>query len=377
VDIMTSQDRQPAEAAHSLGILPLVHARGRHAEIGFQVGAQRAAQVQHMVETYRRLLRDERAELGVEDWTHAVAIGRRYLPYVEESLPQYVEEMRGLAAGAGVAFEDVLVLNSIESITADRLHLGCTSLAVSGRGTDDGAVLVAHNEDWYPDDIEDVFLVHALPEGEPPFLAVSYGGLLPNIGFNAAGVAQCCDTVYATDVRLGIPRTIVARHVLAATSIDEAAEFAMHPRRAAGYNHLLAAPDNQIFNLEASATRAVRVPAVDGIAAHTNHYLSPAMIAVEVDPETRLRSRGRLDRARRRIEARAGRVDRAALVEVLSDHDGFPYSICSHVLDEPSPLDNQQTIASVVMDLTHRTMAAGWGNPCQATFAEFALPERW
>jgi hypothetical protein len=47
------------------------------------------------------------------------------------------------------------------------------------------------------------------------------------------------------------------------------------------------------------------------------------------------------------------------------------------VLNEPSPLDNQVTIASLVMDLTRRTMLAGWGNPCQATFAEFALPDRW
>jgi isopenicillin-N N-acyltransferase-like protein len=73
----------------------------------------------------------------------------------------------------------------------------------------------------------------------------------------------------------------------------------------------------------------------------------------------------------------AGRIDEARLLDVLADHDGFPHSICRHVLDEPSPLDNQQTIASVVMDLTHRTMSAGWGNPCRATFAEFALPERW
>ncbi|HMK07595.1 MAG TPA: C45 family peptidase [Anaerolineales bacterium] len=374
---MTSQDRRPAEAAQSLGILPLVHARGRHGELGYQVGVDRASQVRRMVETYRRLLRDERTELGVEDWSQAVAIARRYLPFIEEGLPQYVEEMRGLAQGAAVAFEDILVLNSIESITADRLHLGCTSLAVSGRASADGAVLVAHNEDWYPDDMEDVFLVHARPEGEPPFLAVSYGGLLPNIGFNAAGIAQCCDTVYATDVRLGIPRTIVARHVLTAGSIEEAAEFAVNPHRAAGYNHLLASAEGTIFNLEASAARSRRVPSAGGLTAHTNHYLSPAMVSVEVEPETRLRSRARLTRARRRLEQEAGHIDEAGLMDVLADHDGFPYSICSHVLEEPSPLDNQQTIASLVMDLTHRTMTAGWGNPCRATFAEFALPERW
>jgi isopenicillin-N N-acyltransferase-like protein len=330
-----------------------------------------------MVETYRRLFRDESRELGVADWADGIRIARRYLPFIQDALPQYIDEMRGLAEGAGVTFDDILVLNTIESITADRLHLGCTSLAVSGRASADGSVLVAHNEDWYPEDLADVFLVQAEPEGEPPFLAVSYGGLLPNIGFNAAGIAQCCDTVYATDVRVGIPRTIVARHVLAATSLDEAAQAALHPQRAAGYNHLLVSASGEIVNLEASATRHEWQPATNGLAAHTNHYLHPAMVAVEHDPEARLHSRGRLDRARQRLDSLHGSIDADRLAEVLADHDGFPYSICSHVLDEPSSLDNQLTIASLVMDLTRRTMLAGWGNPCQATFTAFALPDRW
>jgi isopenicillin-N N-acyltransferase-like protein len=330
-----------------------------------------------MVETYRRLFRDESGELGVADWAEGIRIARRYLPFIEGALPQYLDEMRGLAEGAGVSFDDILVLNTIESITADRLHLGCTSLAAGLEATADGSVLVAHNEDWYPDDLEDVFLVHGEPEGEPSFLAVSYGGLLPNVGFNAAGIAQCCDTVYATDVRLGIPRTIVARHVLSATSLEGAAEAALHPQRAAGYNHLLASAGGEIVNLEASATRHGRLPAVDGLAAHTNHYVSPAMIALEESPEARSHSRARLNQARRRLDEVRGAIDSAALVEVLSDHGDFPHSICSHVLNEPSPLDNQLTIASLVMNLTQRTMLAGWGNPCQATFATFALPETW
>ncbi|HBY94706.1 MAG TPA: hypothetical protein DEP84_12225, partial [Chloroflexi bacterium] len=35
---------------------------------------------------------------------------------------------------------------------------------------------------------------------------MTYGGLLPNIGFNAAGIAQCCDSIHPSDRRIGIPR---------------------------------------------------------------------------------------------------------------------------------------------------------------------------
>jgi len=41
VDILMSENRRPAEATQSLGILSLVHARGRHGDLGFQVGRNR------------------------------------------------------------------------------------------------------------------------------------------------------------------------------------------------------------------------------------------------------------------------------------------------------------------------------------------------
>ncbi len=241
--------------------LPLVHARGTPGEIGFQIGAARAEQVRHMVDAYRRLFREAGALLGVTGWREAVRLARMYLPISQAELPQYVEEMRGLAEGAGVRFDDVLVLNTLEAITDDRLLLGCTSLAVDASASADGSVWLAHNEDWYPADIGHVYLVHAEPENHPAFLAISYGGLLPNIGFNAAGIAQCIDTVYPTDARLGLPRLLVSRAVLAAETLTEAMLAALHPQRAAGYNHLLVSAEGEIYNLEASASDFDLLPA--------------------------------------------------------------------------------------------------------------------
>ncbi len=53
--------------------------------------------------------------------------------------------------------------------------------------------------------------ISAKPQDEPPFLAMTYGGLLPNVGFNAYGIAQLIDSVYPNDSRIGIPRLVVAR----------------------------------------------------------------------------------------------------------------------------------------------------------------------
>lgn len=202
--------------------LPLVEVSGSHREMGRQMGEARREQVKHGVENARQLLKDAFEQLQLT-WEGAVIQSHKYMPFAEERYPQYVEEMRGIAEGADVAYDDVAVVNAMEAVTTDALHLTkCTSMAVNQNRTVNGHVLVAHNEDWVPEDEPDAFMVHARPDDELPFLAMTYGGQLPNIGINAAGIAQCCDTVYPNDIRIGIPRTFVARAVLAAENLSQA-----------------------------------------------------------------------------------------------------------------------------------------------------------
>jgi isopenicillin-N N-acyltransferase-like protein len=157
------------------------------------------------------------------------------MPFAQERYPKYVDELLGMAEGAGVSYEDLTVVNAMEAVTTDALHLTkCTSIAVNGQRTSDGHVLIAHNEDWVPEDEDGVYVVHATPDDDPPFLAMTYGGLLPNIGFNAAGIAQCCDSVYPRR-RIGIPRVIVAGYWARTLRTRCAAG----PAPGRGYNHLL------------------------------------------------------------------------------------------------------------------------------------------
>ncbi len=183
---------------------PLVRVSGTHREMGRQMGEACRKQVQHSIENSRKLVSDAYVQLELT-WEGAQIQARKYIPFAQERYQQYVDEMIGIAEGANVTFEDVAVVNSMEAVTSDALHLTrCTSLAVNDDRTADGHVLLAHNEDWVPEDEDDVFIVHAKPKSEPPFLAMTYGGLLPNIGFNAHGIAQLCE--------LGLPEQFAHRH---------------------------------------------------------------------------------------------------------------------------------------------------------------------
>jgi isopenicillin-N N-acyltransferase-like protein len=317
--------------------LKIVSIKGNHRQMGRQIGEACRDEIQRMLVTYKDSLATAYDELQLT-WDDAVLQGQKYFPYALEGVPQYVEELEGMAEASGVSLNDLMVLNCMEGITSDALHLGCTSIAVSGERTRNRHVLVGHNEDWLPEDEENTYLVHAAPDDEAPFLAITYGGLLPNIGFNAHGLAQCCDTVYPDDPRVGIARVFVSRAVLAAPRLADAIRRCIVRNRAAGYNHLIVDRSGEMYNVEVSARQFTTIYGQEGYLAHTNDYRSVKMRAVEDGTEDLIGSHVRGNRATRLLASSTDHTPES-LQAILSDHVNYPYSICAHTVVEDSPLD--------------------------------------
>jgi len=351
---------------------PLVRVAGTHREMGRQIGEACRKQVQHSIENGRSLVADAYEQLELT-WAGAQIQSRKYVPFAQERYPQYVEELMGIAEGADVTFEDLAVLNAMEAVTMDALHLTrCTSMAVNDDRTADGHVLMAHNEDWVPEDEDDVFIIHATPKNEPPFLAMTYGGLLPNIGFNAYGVAQLCDSVYPNDSRIGTPRVVVSRAVLASKTPGEAIRHTLSAQRAAGYNHMLVHESGELYSVEVSARKFAILYGEDGYIVHTNNYLAEAMQPVEREPEDLISSRVRYFRALRLIK-REDAHSMKTLQSIQRDHVNFSNSICNHSINATDPLDREKTVNAMVIDLTAREMHISWGNPCENPYHTYHL----
>jgi isopenicillin-N N-acyltransferase like protein len=353
---------------------PFVRIKGSHREMGRQLGEACREQVLHSLENARALIENGYGELQLT-WEGAVIQASKYGPFTQERYPQYMQEIIGIAEGADVPLDDLTVLIGMEAVTMDALHLTkCTSMAVSCEHTADGHVLVAHNEDWLPEDEQDTIIIHATPDDEPPFLAMSYGGLLPNIGFNAAGIAQCCDSVYPNDSRIGIPRVVVSRAVLSATSPEKAIRHMLVPHRAAGYNHLLVHESGEMYNVEVSARRFAILAGLDGWLVHTNHYLDNRMREIEEDPDELIATRVRYFRALRLLSSAEGHSIKS-LKAIQRDHINYPNSICNHLDMTREPLNREKTINALIMDLTAKTMHIAWGNPCENHYHTFHLEE--
>lgn len=351
-------------------MVPVIDAAGSHYDIGLTIGRAVPDRIAGMIRSYQTLfaaLPDFKST-----WAQAIGHARKYLPFVEEALPQYVDELRGLADGSGVTFDELLLCNCFEELTDDMLFEKCTTVAFAPEHTADGHVLLGHTEDWLPIDRQWQYVVRARPDDEPAFISPVYGGLLPNVGFNAGGLAQCINTVYPDDVRVGIPRLFIGRHVLAAPRLGIAVERALHPRRAAGYNHVLADDSGELYNLETTAVHSDLLYARDGWLTHANNYLSPRLRAHEADviigANLRVNRSARL--AKRALASSP--IDRAGVKAILSDHNNYPYSICAHAEDVP-PREQTVTISAYVIDLTARTLWYCYGNPCKGEFAPITL----
>ncbi|MEE4276816.1 MAG: C45 family peptidase, partial [Thermoleophilia bacterium] len=229
----------------------LLEVAGSYREIGRQIGEGARPLIERRVALFED---DFERFAGGLSLSTAEALARPLLAAAERRLPQYVEELRGLAEGAAVPFARILLMNCGEELTCT-LPPGpghCTSLALAG----EGRTVVAHNEDWEEQDIaHQVLLRMAAPDGTR-ILAMKTAGLLAMTGLNAHGLAFGANTVYAREeeadasvgdgpdgaplsaLRPGVPNSLVCRWMLEAPTQSEATARALLPERARGSNHL-------------------------------------------------------------------------------------------------------------------------------------------
>jgi len=349
--------------------LPIIEIRGSPRERGRHQGQGARTQILRALTRYCEVI-PRAIGLG---WEAAQREARKFLPYAEEAFPQFVDELRGIAEGAQVPFEEVWTLNCYEGLTDIQHQVwGCTSMAVRDDQTADGHVLMAHNEDWNSVDKGNAYLVHAVPDDGPPFIGMTYGPLLVNIGLNAEGIAVAIDSVYPTDGRVGIPRILCSRAVLQARTIGQAIRDCVVKLRAGGYAYLLGDANGEIYCVETSATTHDLLYGDDGWLVHTNCYLSPKMKLLE-EPGTYASSHVRMNRARRLLRNQLGSVTIEGLQQILRDHVNFPHSICVHEDPEEPPYDREMTLVSLVMDLTNRVVWAAPGPPCEHEYLAYRM----
>ena len=335
--------------------VPVLHVKGSHYEAGYQIGTQ-----------FKNDILREVAEMKKSpDWMKVRAEAELFLAYSKKYLPEYVTEIRGTADAVGLELED-LFPSLCEEIGDEnyRYTRGCSDLIASNDVTADGSVLAAHNNDTSPSTQDSVAIVHYQVDGEPEIVAVGYGGLGISVGYNSAGISLTGNQVDSNDMRVGVPRLLLVRKILAAKTLGEAIDAALLKERASNYNQVITDASGEIYSIEGSATDYAPLYSTDGYLVHTNHYVAPWMRKFEFDPNGITSSIVRYNRGTRLLKKNLGRITVDKMKEFLSDHVNHPGSICRHG-------KGVKTTFSVIINLTTQTMLLARGNPCEVRYREY------
>ena len=346
---------------------PLIEVRGEPLERGRQYGEQVADLIRFNLEGYWRLFRHQ---AGL-DRAAALAQARGYMEPIRAYAPHLLEEMRGIAEGAGLSLDEILALNSRTEILSQGyvpLRKECTAAFVAPELTADGHALVGQNWDWSNVLRGGAVLLRVEQPGGPTVLTLTEAGMVGKIGFNSAGVGVCTNFLRHDHRRVGVPFHVILREALNASRLGQAVAAVTRGVRADAGNYLLAHAEGEAIDLEAAPSDVGFLHPEDGLLAHTNHFITPRLQTGDTGIPDSDNTLLRYGRAVRLLRAQAGQITVETLKRLFGDHFNRPKAICRHPDPAQSEIERDATLASMIVDLTAGEMHVTVGEPCQAAY---------
>ncbi|MEY4723071.1 MAG: hypothetical protein RLZZ324_584 [Candidatus Parcubacteria bacterium] len=292
---------------------------------------------------------------------------KNYLPQAARRYPQYIEEVRGIAEGAKLSFEDVFLLTADDEISDlwDKPKKEkCSSAIVStSRG-----MFMLHNEDYPPRYHGRLVICHAEPDDAPAFLALTYPYMLagPSCGLNARGLGFTVDSMNFPPRREGTLSNFVQRDYYSSHEIgdvrrksamkDLTASTAVGVAHVSGEAHMLELSTRGNDQSELGASRFL---------AHTNHCLSPRIPRADELP--RLGSRFRLAVLEHLLDGKAEDLSLPALKKSLTTKR---LAVTRQIARDPH---DSVTLASVVIDLSGKALHVSKRGPGGHPYRAYTL----
>ncbi len=354
--------------------MSVVRVSGSHYECGLGLGRAAGEKVRRNLDYY----------LGW--WERNLGLGKQQVyRWAEEVLgvskefdAGLVDELRGVADGAGIDLEAVAALNARYELawaSKEQLLPSCTSLALLPRRTARCVTILAQNWDYRVDVAPNCLLYVAEAEGEPSVYIHTEAGIIGHKGFNGAGLGVAVNALVSSGDHLGesVPFFLVCRKALASRGLDSALSTILEARRCFSYNMVLAAPGVAV-DVEAYPGGASLLLPEEGVLVHTNHFLGETP---HEDPflHQHPNTVTRLVRAKELLGSR-GLHSYRTVAQLLSDHQGLPTSICHHPEEAQPPDLRAATLSSTIMVLEEGTMYYTEGSPCSSDYRRFQLQSK-
>ncbi|MGO2133282.1 MAG: C45 family autoproteolytic acyltransferase/hydrolase [Halomonas sp.] len=339
--------------------MQLTELKGDRTRIGIEHGTAHADKIQHSIVVYDQLFQDF---IGI-GWAEARREAERFVAMIERGFPEILEEMAGIAQGAGVEPADILTLNCRSEISLTRASGGCSAFALQRAGTQ----WLAQNWDWRSDQLHNVVALHIQGDDVAPLISIGEAGMVAKIGMNAAGIGVCLNAIRSQTCGEGLPIHIALRKILESPDMASALNVTHEDRVCSSAHFLIASGDGQAAGMEVHPGKPGHLEPLEGIVTHTNHLYAQTATC-QIDDFPRPDSQPRLQRLNQLLSEELSTqngASEAQLFEILSDHDGEPMSLCRHFNPYQPAEERMETLFAVVMNLTERRLTLHHGKPCE------------
>ena len=370
--------------------MPVVDLSGSARERGQIYGESQRTRIAGILEHWYHDIASTHG-VSVESYIDDFVSETNFGPAIERWAPDAMEEVRGMAEGAGVAQDVMYAFNCMD----EEWWYGRERLA-GARAGDDGnhcsafAVAAVDGRPTYVAQTMDiagwsegyqVLLRHHDERTGLTSLIFTVAGMLMLTGMNSAGLAVCCNTLLQLERRRdGLPVQFVTRAMLARSSLGEALRFTETVEHASGQNYTFG-DNTRVTALECSANKVSRY-AVDGRTDrvwHTNHpFVNDDLTCGSGLPENAgamaaANTRARYDCLTRRIGETNSPITLDVVKATLRSRDDENHPVSRRIEPGNPNVIGYTTGAMVyILDETPRMELAA-GPPCSTEFMSFAL----
>ena len=312
---------------------PLIEISGPPRARGQQYGEQAAARIRLGIAHYTE-------QLGGTGLDRAAVrdLALSFGPEVTRFDADMMEEMRGIAEGAGLDLDGILLLNARTEILQlakrrrDANPDGCTGVIAMPEATRDGLLIHAQNWDWKAECAETAVVLKIRRDDGPDVLTFTEAGGLARSGFNAAGIAITanyleCERDYR---KLGVPLALIRRKVLMAEPLAIAMHAVYTTPKSASNNMMISHAGGVAINFECAPDETFQVHPDRGLLVHANHWVSAIALGklrdtgILTTPDSLYRDL----RVRDLLAPLRGRITVEQVKAALFDDYQTPWSVC-------------------------------------------------
>ena len=349
---------------------PELTVSGSPVEMGQQIGEHFRSQIVELSDIV--LERFNKGAIQQVSWERAEQVALRSFDRVTEFFPDSLKEIEGTSNASGISVERLMVFNARNMLGYQ--SEGCTSILVSAESSGSGKGFAGQNWDNDPAMAPLSTVITRKGHGKAAFTSWMQPGLIAYMGFSSSGIGICMNALNGPSDPKGLPWYFFVRAILEAKTTAEAISAVESAPRALTANAAMITNEGPL-NLEIMPESVESITTdSDGVLVHTNHCVHPSYVSNNLDFSDKIygQSFQRRDRGKELLNARLNQgkvsIDDAKLL--LSDHDGFPTSICRHPNDDPNT-GWQRSVISIILEPSDNRMHVTNGNPCENKYETY------